>query len=512
MTDATVDLRPAARVSTRKTLALGLWAVLGLHAVLILVVRPNPVSVSRICTAAIAVLSALCAIWRSAQLPPRFRPMWLWSSAGFALWATAHTVETFLGGSAAASNLAIDPSDFIYVIAAFPLLMALSTTRETASIRTIFYLNCGQIGLAFILTYCLLYRMSRTPAAAATVMGRIYGVDCLLLALLAALRLFAWETLEERRTLRTICLFLWTYLPVELGMDYATQRWNLHAGTLLDLVWSVPFVATGWKALKMSVDEPQAHPPTTRLRSRLMVETLCPMLIATGIFVLAAAVTGQHPVLGLLAMFLLLLLMGVQSGLLQLNYLEVQTLLLEREQDLRNANAALEQLSLLDPLTSIPNRRRFDTALSEAWRRAGRKHESIALLIVDIDSFKGANDLHGHTYGDQCIVTVARVLSQQTGRPYDLLARYGGDEFLLLLPDTGCEGATAVAERIHAAIRQLHFENRASAFDGRLTVTIGVGVMDVNPATAPARLVELTDGALYEAKRLGRNRTCVRHG
>jgi len=508
MTETTLSLRTAAGPSVRKVLTHALWTMLGLHAVFLLVELPNRIAASRICTAATVLLAVLCVVWRTSQIPARARPIWLWSGAGFLLWATAHLVETFLGGSAA-SNLAIDPSDFIYMISAFPLLIGLSTTRETESIRTIFFLNCTQIAMAFVLSYDLLYRMARPAEAAATVMGRIYGLDCALLAVMAALRLFAWETPEERRTLRAICTFLWTYLPIELGMDYATQHWNLRAGSLLDLLWSVPFAATAWMALSLPMEDAQAGPRKTLLHGRLFVETLCPLLITTGIFALAASVTSQQPALGLSAIFLLLLILGLQGGLLQLNYLVGQAKLLEREQDLEVANAQLQQLSLLDPLTSIPNRRRFDAALGEAWRRAGRKHESLALLIVDVDHFKGVNDLHGHGYGDKVIVAVAQILLHQVGRPYDLLARYGGDEFLLLLPDTDVNGATAVAERIHAAIHHAAVENRASPFQRRVTVSIGIGVLAVGPDVEAGRLLEVTDQALYEAKRLGRNRTCA---
>lgn len=510
MTDATVRLRPKVGPSIRNALAFGLWAVLGLHAVLLLVLQARPGTASRLCTAGIAALATLTVLWRARQLAPRERSTWLWAAAGVFLWAFAHTVETFIGTSAAASNLGVDPSDFIYVIAAFPLLMAFSTTRETESIRIIFYLRWTQIALAFVLTYYCLYGMSRSAEGAATVMGRIYAVVCALLALMGGMRLFVWETFEERRSIRTMCIFLWSYLPVELGMDYATLHWNLRTGTFADLLWSIPFIATGWLALNMPLDEPQDQPRKTHRRGRLLVETLCPMLITTGIFALAASVTSQHPLLGLSAIFVLLLIQGLQSGVLQLNYLTGQTQLLEREQELQTANAALKQLSQLDPLTSIPNRRRFDVALDETWRTAVRKKHSIALLIIDIDFFKGVNDLHGHPYGDQCIIAVAQILDRQAGRPYDLLARYGGDEFLLLLPDTGVNGANTVAERIHAAVSNLNLENRVSPFGGRLTVSIGIGIVDAKAGVAPDVLVDITDDALYEAKRLGRNQTFTR--
>ena len=507
--DVAVRLNSVSFTSAERILILAFGAVLGLHVFLLIVLQPHPVVASRLCTAAAAALTVICALWRAMKVPPSERPIWLWSAAGIFLWAAAHTVETFVGNPNPASNLAIDQSDFIYVIAAFPLLTALSTTHGTKSVRTIFYLNCAQIALGVVLTYFLLYRTSMTPETASTFMGRIYAAECGFLVAVATLRIFIWETLEERRSLRLICVFLWTYLPIELGMDYATEHWRLRAGSLEDLFWSVPFMLAGWQAVTVPIDELHAARTATPNRWRLLLETECPMLLTLAIFLLAAFVTSRHPLVGFSAIFLLLILWGLQSGALQLHYIVGRNLLMEQGKELRVANAALERLSLIDPLTSIPNRRRFNAALDEVWRRAVRKGESVALLSIDIDFFKGANDLHGHAYGDKCITAVAQVLNRQARRPYDLLARYGGDEFLLLLPDTGSDGAIAVAERIHGAIHILQFENRASLFDGLLTVSIGIGFLHAKAGVEPASLVEMSDRALYEAKRLGRNRTAL---
>src|ERR1700728_1204777 len=98
----------------------------------------------------------------------------------------------------------------------------------------------------------------------------------------------------------------------------------------------------------------------------------------------------------------------------------------------------------------------------------------------------------------------------QARRPYDLLARYGGDKFFLLLPDTGANGAAAIADRIHQAILSMNLENRASPLGGRLTVSVGAGVSDAEFRVGAAALVDLADRALYEAKRRGRNQTCLR--
>jgi diguanylate cyclase (GGDEF)-like protein len=509
MTDAATELSSPARppFSLKKTLAGALWGVVGIHLALLIAIHNQPVAASRTLTASIAILATACIYWRALAVPSRERSTLRWAGAGMFLWGIAHLVETLLGPTAAASNLAVDASDFIYLVAAFPLLLALSTTRETASIRSVFLLNIAQIGLALILVYVRLYRMDLPAAAAATVMGKIYGVACVLLVLLSALRLLTWETAEERRSIGLVFVFFCAYMPVELGMDFATARWNLHAGTLFDLCWSVPFLLTGLEALYLPVDADRQSAHHRPKRSRLLVETLCPMLITTGVFALAASVTSQHVLLALASIFLLLLIQGLHAGVLQLNYVTGRMLLLEREQELRSANETLQQLSLLDPLTRVANRRRFDAALDGAWRRAVRRRQLIALLLIDVDYFKGINDKHGHAYGDECLVAVSRVAAKQAGRPDDLLARYGGDEFFLLLPDTDNQGAMVVADRIHAAIAEQAAVNQTSPLGGRLTVSIGAAVIDARSGKEPSALVETADKALYEAKRKGRNRT-----
>ncbi|HEY1986761.1 MAG TPA: GGDEF domain-containing protein [Terracidiphilus sp.] len=416
-----------------------------------------------------------------------------------------------LGRSVAASNLAVDPSDFIYLASTFPILLALSTTRETESLRAVFVLNCAQVALALGLTYVLLFDMSMPPEQASTVMGRIYGVCCTLLAVMAVLRGLTWATREERKCIHWISIFLWTYLPVELGMDYASLRWNLRAGSLLDLFWSVPFLITGLMALQTTGGSRETEQRARLGRGRLLVEALCPMLMTAGMFALAASITRQHPIFGLGAIFFLLLIQAVQAAIMQLNYLIGRNQLLDREQDLRSANAALQQMSLEDPLTGIANRRRFVPELENAWRRAVRKQQPLTLLMLDVDFFKGVNDLHGHAYGDECLIAIARIMAHHARRPDDVVARLGGEEFVLLLPHTETDGATAIASRLQESINELGRVNLASPFDKRLTVSIGIGsARNPRAGVDPMVLVDCADQALYEAKGAGRNKTCLR--
>lgn len=487
-----------------------MFAVLALHAVLLLALRTNGVGVSRLCTAAVPSLAAFCSLWRAQQLPERERTSWRWLSAALFLWSAGQIVEAFLAHSDAASNLAVDASDFLYLIAAFPLLLAISSTSETESIRPIFYLNLSQLFLAGILTYIRLFRMPMSPQVASGIMLKVYAVECSLLAASAVLRLVSWSTQEERRRMRLMCEVLWMYLPVEVSLDYATKNWRLRAGTLLDLLWSAPFLYAGWQALYLPMEAEPEEPHRARRRSRMLFESMCPLLITAGIFALTASIVRHYPMLAMASIFLLLLIQGLHAGMVQVNYLAGQDLLLEREQELEQANAGLEQLSRLDPLTGIYNRRQFNLALDEAWRLAVRGQDPLGVLMIDVDHFKGVNDLHGHTYGDECLTAIAKLLARQGARPSDLLARYGGEEFVLLLPETDFTGAMAVAERMHHSVEAAGMVNEASPFNHRLTISIGVGVCYPQPGMSAPELVDIADQALYEAKRTGRNRICSR--
>ncbi len=494
-----------------KLLGFAMWGVVCVHALQLVGVGPHSIALSRYLTTAAPILAAFACILRARRLGERERSPWFWSTAALLLWGIAHLVETVFSPSTAASGLTVNASDFIYLAGTFPLLIILSTTRETESLRAVFALNCVQICLAVFLSYYLLYQMALSPEAANTVMGRIYGTACILLCIMVTLRSFTWATEEERQSIRWLGLVLWTYMPVELGMDFATARWNLQAGTLLDLVWSIPFFVGGLQALRLPILPPDPEPRTTTSKPRLVVETLCPMLITAGVFALAASITRQHAWLGLSAIFILFAIQGIESAVVQLNYLAGRNLLLQQDRDLRLANEALRQMSLEDPLTHIANRRRFDAALEIAWRRGVRKHQPLSLLLIDVDFFKGVNDLHGHSYGDDCLVDIARRITEHARRPDDVAARLGGEEFVLLLPDTDSEGAKAVAHDLQAEIFALEIVNEASPFQKTLTVSVGIGhVEDPKLGVNPMSLVDCADQALYDAKHQGRNRTCTR--
>lgn len=177
----------------------------------------------------------------------------------------------------------------------------------------------------------------------------------------------------------------------------------------------------------------------------------------------------------------------------------------QRSQALLEQRATeLEALSRTDALTQVPNRLRFQEWLSLAWRDARRRREPLAIAMVDLDHFKQINDGHGHPFGDLCLQAAAQALTLNVHRPGDLVARFGGEEFVVLMPNTDMEGACAVAQRLLDQICATRVEKGGAA--ATLSCSIGVAVKMPAFADRPEHLVQEADQALYRAKQTGRAR------
>lgn len=169
----------------------------------------------------------------------------------------------------------------------------------------------------------------------------------------------------------------------------------------------------------------------------------------------------------------------------------------------------LSDLSMIDGLTEIANRRYFEMRLASAVRHAHRTHRSLALVMIDVDTFKLYNDTYGHLAGDETLKSVASALRHAAKRPNDVVARWGGEEFVAVLPETDHEGAYLVADRLRAAVQGLAIPHRTSPVPAQV-VTISVGVAMLGSKDDDGhKLVERADVALYRAKETGRNTVCV---
>jgi len=177
-----------------------------------------------------------------------------------------------------------------------------------------------------------------------------------------------------------------------------------------------------------------------------------------------------------------------------------------RTEELKEANATLERLSREDSLTGLANRRWFAQFLAQTWRTALRDNKAMSILIMDIDDFKTYNDTYGHQKGDECLKLVAAAIRRAVGRASDLVSRYGGEEFVVVLGDTPLEGALRIAERIRFAVESLQIPHKAAKYHRFVTLSIGVTSTLPTHDTQPETALIAADRAMYNAKHDGKNR------
>ncbi|MGC2857578.1 diguanylate cyclase [Novispirillum sp. DQ9] len=173
---------------------------------------------------------------------------------------------------------------------------------------------------------------------------------------------------------------------------------------------------------------------------------------------------------------------------------------------LKEANAELSRLAVMDPLTGLTNRRYFDTAADTELRRADRQGQPVALLALDLDHFKLVNDTHGHGTGDAVLTTMAQAW-RRTLRSEDILCRIGGEEFVALLPNTSAEQAESLAQRLLTVTRRQHID--VDGVSIRVTTSIGIAMRPAGSTLTIADMLCSGDAALYAAKRTGRDRAVL---
>lgn len=186
----------------------------------------------------------------------------------------------------------------------------------------------------------------------------------------------------------------------------------------------------------------------------------------------------------------------------------IQKELLGAQDQLLEVNRMLELLALEDALTGLANRREFDLFTHAEMGRAKRGQTTIALLMIDVDHFKRFNDRYGHLVGDECLRRLSAIIKENIRRPGDLAARFGGEEFAVVLPATDYVGAFIVAEKIRKAVQQAQIEHQDSG-EGMVTVSIGVSACSPRTEDTPDELISAADKALYVAKNNGRNASVI---
>jgi len=186
---------------------------------------------------------------------------------------------------------------------------------------------------------------------------------------------------------------------------------------------------------------------------------------------------------------------------------QLELKVLERTKELHEANKKLKRISITDELTNLFNRRYFNNVFQKTWEISVRKNQPISLILLDIDHFKKCNDTYGHLAGDYYLRFIANILKESVKRPGDIVARFGGEEFIIILYDTPEAGARMLAEQIRKTV-----ENTSAVYEDkkiRLTVSLGVATLIPNADLDSKGLIRLADQAMYQAKDNGRNQVVV---
>jgi diguanylate cyclase (GGDEF)-like protein len=267
----------------------------------------------------------------------------------------------------------------------------------------------------------------------------------------------------------------------------------------------IPFLAVVVMAFsKEQVTKPEAE-ERHRSWGAMMVYNASPVFFTLCVLLLGAHTAQHRPFVGFAAVVSALLIYTFRATILQTRLRQVQESLNDSERNLRLLNSKLHEQSLIDPLTQIANRRRFEQVLEVEWNRALRSGWPISVIMLDIDHFKSLNDRYGHLRGDECLTAVAQMLGRDLRRGGELLARYGGEEFVAVLPNVDVEGAMLTAEAMRTRVHQIGIENHGSPL-GRLTISVGVCSVVPVAGLPREKLVDAADTALYRAKSGGRNR------
>lgn len=223
---------------------------------------------------------------------------------------------------------------------------------------------------------------------------------------------------------------------------------------------------------------------------------LRPFFYQTKLFVMLCVFSGA---------VLLLIVWKISVYQLQARERKLAKLVSERTEELKKANEELKYLANSDGLTKIGNRRRFEEFLADEWHRAVRFKTEISLILLDIDHFKLYNDTYGHQAGDDCLQKVAEAFAETIKRPTDLVARFGGEEFAIILGGTDAQGAQNIAEQAAENVRNLKIPHSKSKTGEYLTVSIGIATTFAKFEITESDLIKVADKALYQAKANGRN-------
>ena len=472
----------------------------------LIIALAHPVFLSSLLLAVSSGIAAIACYWRSTLCTGATRTKWNFATIGLVLWTIGQMAYTYEGSSASHAAL---PSDFYFFLYGIPLLLAISSSQTDHDYTSLLILDSIQAVLAVCLAYVQLFAFQPGSGPSGSLGGDhllgAYFFEDLGLLLAAAVRLLG-------RPRGEIKLFYWLLFGYLASFFLAFQGPPVFAhatkiavsGAWFDVIYDMPFLLLAAAVARAPRGFRDDVTPDTNSIALLM-DNCSPVLFTLAVLAIGASIARHHFKFGIASIGFALIIYCFRAAILQSAYMRTQVALTTSQGALRAANERLQELSFVDALTSVSNRRQFDLSFAKEWDRAVRFRTPMALLMIDIDFFKKLNDHYGHPYGDVCLARVAAALQGSLRRPNDLIARYGGEEFAVVLPNVDAAGALQVAETMHQAVGDLHIAHVASGH-GQVTISIGVAVCQPKREQTAEVLLEAADSALYDAKCNGRNR------
>lgn len=439
------------------------------------------------------ILIALAAMWAGFTCLQRAK-----ERAGIALNWLAMAIAMFIWASGMLAQLlpapsnqvltSLDYSMILFVLYMAPLALALAIPghepRRVRCVDATLMLILGALFIASTLDHTLLSATSEDDSLFA--LRRLLDVGNLFIFAFALIRLHASIAPEQRSLYRTLSIYAGSYLLVATYINHVEPAGSDYGGHA-DLLIATPFLLLAVFSRQTSIRPPRR--PPSPLRSRI-IQAASPLILPLGLLLISIELTANHPVLAVIGFTTALLGYGLRNVLEKLNSLDR----LEK----------LDSLARVDALTGIANRRQFDEVLTREWDRARRVDGGISLLMIDVDHFKSINDVYGHQVGDDYLRTVANVLTTAATRGSDFVARWGGEEFVVLIPGKSQQDGEHIAQRIRTLIAASALPSPSE--HGQLTVSIGIALAEAVHNHVPCHLVASADNALYQAKRSGRDR------
>jgi len=494
--------REMSRTVSRKIAYAILLLFVALHAAAIFLSAQSP-SVSAVFVTFFSLAAAAACYHRSKLTFGPVTRKWDFLASALCLWSIGNVTYALRLFFPALARIHVLGPEFYFLVYGIPVLLAISTSNEESGSVLFVIIDSFQAIFAVILVYL---DISIRPSGVAPNITSLYTAGAWILAAATLLRLLAKPRGEEKTLYRILFLYLSVFAVLAITWRGQSLFHALPIGQYRDLLADATFLLLTGGCL-LAPDQPYRQDNAIETNTfALVLNNGSPILFTLAVLCLGALIARVHFGFGIAAISLSLVLYCFRAALLQSAYLRAQHELTRSQYALREANSRLKQLSLHDALTGLPNRRLFDQTLESEWSRAQRNRRTLAVLIADIDCFKSLNDLYGHPAGDDCLARVAAAMNGALRRAGEVLARYGGEEFVAIIPDTDAAGAARIAEAMRQAVFALQIVNEDSLVEPFVTASFGVAAVEPGDQLSPASLVAAADGALYRAKRNGRNR------